>query len=290
MAMDQKEKNLLKFFVKGLLIPFVIVYWTLRRAGPYLAKGGPIGASLAQIGALYVILNCIKLFRNLFVFLKRKQKNVLEYGKWAIVTGATSGIGQAYAFEFASSGMNICIISRSESKLQETKRSILEKYPNVNVDYIIRDFSDSNENSVRIFEKTLHSNLKKYSSDGGIGVLVNAVGMSNDIPARLHETDKESIRQMLYINNNGTALMTHSVLPHMVERKSGAIIVVSSGSGRNHATPMLATYSATKAFGSQLARSMFYEYKEHGIDCLSITPYYFISGMFRRKKSSFFLP
>merc|ERR1719245_1839335 len=95
--------------------------------------------------------------------------------------------------------------------------------------------------------------------------------------------------QMLAINNNGTTLLTHTVLPYMMKRKSGAILNVSSGSCK-HATPLLSIYSATKAFGNQLTRSMYYEYKEHGIDCLSITPYYFISGMFQRKSSSFFYP
>merc|ERR1711862_450258 len=43
-------------------------------------------------------------------------------------------------------------------------------------------------------------------------------------------------------------------------------------------------------FGNQLTRSMYYEYKEHGIDCLSITPYYFISGMFKQRKATFCAP
>ena len=53
---------------------------------------------------------------------------------------------------------------------------------------------------------------------------------------------------------------------------------------------MLSVYSATKAFGNQLTRSMYYEYKEHGIDCLSITPYYFVSNMFKRRKATYLAP
>ena len=62
-----------------------------------------------------------------------------KYGKWAVVTGATSGIGEAYAHYLADKGINILLISRSENKLKNVATS-LEKY-NVEVEYIVHDFS-----------------------------------------------------------------------------------------------------------------------------------------------------
>jgi 17beta-estradiol 17-dehydrogenase / very-long-chain 3-oxoacyl-CoA reductase len=94
---------------------------------------------------------------------------------------------------------------------------------------------------------------------------------------------------MLRVNNNGTIMMSRALLPHMMRRKSGAIITVSSASC-THPTPLLSCYSATKGFGNQLTRSMHYEYKEHGIDCLSIHPYYFVSNMFKRNKATYLAP
>ncbi len=70
--------------------------------------------------------------------------------------------------------------------------------------------------------------------------------------------------------------MTRAVLPLMLERKCGAIINVSSASG-THPAPLLAVYSATKAFINQFSQSVAYEVKEFGVDVLGVHPYY-ISG------------
>ena len=94
---------------------------------------------------------------------------------------------------------------------------------------------------------------------------------------------------MLNVNNNGTVLMSRLVLPSMVQRRKGAVITVSSASC-THPTALLSVYSATKGFGNQLTRSMHYEYKEFGVDCLSITPYYFVSNMFKRRKGTYLAP
>lgn len=111
--------------------------------------------------------------------------------------------------------------------------------------------------------------------------------------------------------------MSRLLLPHFVQQKKGALVTVSSASC-THATPLLSCYSATKGFGNQLTRSMFYEYKEvslrqllfliqaqiltptlqppnarrpqFGVDCLSITPYYFVSNMFKRSRATYLAP
>jgi 17beta-estradiol 17-dehydrogenase / very-long-chain 3-oxoacyl-CoA reductase len=67
----------------------------------------------------------------------RPGKKLVKLGKWAVVTGATDGIGKAYAMELARKGMSIVLISRTETKLQEVKNEIdSKKYPNVEVKYL----------------------------------------------------------------------------------------------------------------------------------------------------------
>ena len=221
-----------------------------------------------------------------FNFLK-PTKDLRKYGKWAVVTGATSGIGEAYAHYLAEKGLSILLISRSEKKLKKVQ-SDLEKY-GVEVEYIIHDYGVADPEVVSKFRATLDTKLGDLTSRGGVGVLINSVGVANDVPEMVHKMDKEDVRQMLYINNDGTMLMMQAVVPHMMFRKSGAIITISSASC-THPAGLLTVYSATKAFGHQLARSMYYEYKEYGIDSLSITPYYFVSNLFVRSKGTILAP
>ncbi len=212
-----------------------------------------------------------------------------RYGKWAIVTGSTSGIGQSFAEKLASRGMNLLLISRNEQKLQQTASHIQEQYHNVCIQYIVRDFAQEDTN----FAPQLHSKLLDLTSTSKIGILINAVGVANTIPSVLHKTPLEELEEMLRINNYGTLQMTMAVLPHMLRQKSGAIITVSSGSCI-HPTPMLSIYSATKAFGHNLTRGLydfFHSQQQHGcIDCLSLRPYYFVSNMFSRKHATFLVP
>mmetsp|Transcript_32019 Transcript_32019/g.55698 ORF Transcript_32019/g.55698 Transcript_32019/m.55698 type:complete len:154 (+) Transcript_32019:1-462(+) len=94
---------------------------------------------------------------------------------------------------------------------------------------------------------------------------------------------------MMNVNIKSTVHLTHSVLPFMLENRKGAIINVSSACG-THATPMLAVYSATKAFVTQFSTSIAYEYEKQGIDVLAITPYYFMSSYFKAKEPTLGIP
>ena len=215
-------------------------------------------------------------------------KDLTKYGKWAVITGATSGIGEAYAHYLAKNGINILLISRSEKKLQKVQNDLEENYK-VEVEYIIHDFSVADPKVVTEFRTKLDVKLGDLTSRGGVGVLINSVGVANAILANVHEMNQEEIRRMLYINNDGTMLMMMTVVPHMMIRKTGAVISISSGSG-THPSGLLSVYSATKAFVNQLTRSMYYEYKGHGIDVLSITPYYFVSNLYKRDQGTFLAP
>jgi 17beta-estradiol 17-dehydrogenase / very-long-chain 3-oxoacyl-CoA reductase len=83
--------------------------------------------------------------------------------------------------------------------------------------------------------------------------------------------------------------MTRTVFKYMKERHNGAIVSISSGSG-NHPTPMLAVYSATKAFITQFSRSMHVECWGTGVDFLVVTPYYVVSNLYKRKTGTLIAP
>ena len=124
--------------------------------------------------------------------------------------------------------------------------------------YVQYDFNNTDATVLSSFKKSFNDVVKSCSS---VGILINNVGLSNETPEYLHLIPESDINQMLTVNNFGTILMSRLLLPHFVERKKGALVTVSSASC-THATPLLSCYSATKGFGNQLTRSMFYEYKE----------------------------
>lgn len=204
------------------------------------------------------------------------------------MTGSTSGIGEEFCYELASRGISILQISRNEEKLQHVAKELhfraAKAGVSIETDYIIHDFAARDETVTTSFLASLENKLTTLTKDGGVGMLINCVGLSNSLPALLHETSPQDILNMLRVNNDGTTLMMTATLPHMMKRRSGAIITVSSASC-THPTPLLSIYSATKAYGNQITRSAYYEYKEYGIDCLSVTPYYFVSNMYKRKKA-----
>jgi hypothetical protein len=131
----------------------------------------------------------------------------LSYGKWAIVTGSTSGIGKDFADYLACVGLSIVIISRSESKLIEQKKEIEAKHPSTNVEYILYDFGQLGEKKMDFYQH-LEILCEKMHDDGGIGLLVNNVGTANEFPKRLEEF---SVPEMIEILNCNIFSTTHMV-------------------------------------------------------------------------------
>jgi short-subunit dehydrogenase len=139
--------------------------------------------------------------------------------------------------------MPVLIISRNEEKLKEQQASISSKY-NVPVRYIAHDYTKSLEESKPFYE-TLDKELKELDADGGIGLLINNVGIANEIPKNMEEFTEKEIDDMIQCNVYSTIFMSRAVFKYMKEKKNGAIVSISSGSC-NLPAPFLSLYSATK--------------------------------------------
>ena len=139
--------------------------------------------------------------------------------------------------------MNILLISRNETKLELQKKYLIDKY-HIDVKYITFDYTKIGKERHDFYEN-LKTKCIDMNNRGGIGILVNNVGISNEIPMNLDEFSEMELTDILQCNINSTVFMTRTVYTYMKERSNGAIICISSGSG-NHPTPMLSVYSATK--------------------------------------------
>jgi len=193
------------------------------------------------------------------------------------VTGATDGIGKAYALALAKKGMSILLISRTESKLQDVKKEIEEKgYEGVEVAYCVCDYSK--------FDKAAQDKVSKVVKDLEVGVLINNVGVSYRYPMFFMELTDSEVTDLMTMNIDSTVWMTRMVLPGMLERKKGAIVNISSASAM-YDLPLLAEYSGSKSFIEKFSRALNAEYKAKGVTCQCQIPFYVATKLAKARKS-----
>ncbi|KAF7890150.1 hypothetical protein EAF00_008466 [Botryotinia globosa] len=241
---------------------------------------------LAGIGAFIVagkVISYIQLLLSLFVL---SGKNLRTYGKkgtWAIVTGASDGLGKEYAIQLAQKGFNIVLVSRTESKLQTLASEIQTKYAgsNIQTKILAMDFAANRDED--------YAKLKALVDGLDVGILVNNVGQSHSIPVPFIQTPKEEIRDIITINCTGTLRVTQIVAPGMVQRKRGLILTMGSFGGWLP-TPLLATYSGSKAFLQQWSTSLGGELKGTGVDVELVLSYLVTTAMSKIRRTSMFIP
>lgn len=241
---------------------------------------------LRGVGAFVLVIAIWRALLSIHRRLIRKPKAPESYGKWAIVTGSTSGIGAEYADYLAKRGMAVMIISRTESKLQDQAAEL--KKLGVDVKYLAYDYTDTGPAREK-FYNDLDKECAIMDKDGGIGLLVNNVGTTNQYPQSLLEISDELANAMINCNVHSTVFMTKAVMKYMRPKDKGAILNVSSGSGLV-CSPYIAEYSATKAFITQFSRSLHVENLDTGIDVLVVMPLYVVSNLFRTGKGDIFWP
>ncbi|XP_077117738.1 very-long-chain 3-oxoacyl-CoA reductase-B-like [Ranitomeya variabilis] len=198
-------------------------------------------------------------------FLSRVWRTDLrKYGGWAVVTGATDGIGKSYAEELAKRGFDVVLISRTLEKLKNVAKEIEEKTKR-KTKVIQLDFTGGPE---------IYPRVEKELKDLDIGILVNNVGMTIGLQPTvfLDVPDlSQKVTDIMNCNMTSAVQMTAIVLPKMVQRRKGLIINVSSQAGA-HPYPLTNIYSATKAFLDYFSRSLHMEYKSKGIMVQSVLP------------------
>lgn len=181
------------------------------------------------------------------------------------------------AFELAKKGLNILLISRTESKLNEVKEELTKKYPSIEVRILPIDYSN--------FDKTAQLTIAHEIKNLDIGVLVNNVGMSYPFTKYFHELKDEEVDQLISLNIDSTTWMTRIVLPGMTERKRGAIVNIASAAGIT-VSPLLAQYSAAKSYVNMFSRALNYELKDYNISVQCQVPLFVATKLAKIKKAS----
>ncbi|KAI7866990.1 hypothetical protein BDF14DRAFT_1807297 [Spinellus fusiger] len=250
----------------------------------YDAKLMAATSTLSAIGALYLgtkIFGILKMLLELHVLSGIPlTKFGAGNGAWAVITGASDGIGKEFAEQLAKKKFNIVLISRTASKLEAIAEELSQHYGIKTKTYAM-DFAKSDPKDF--------SNLEELLSDLRIGVLVNNVGTNHDIPTSFSEEDSEVINSIVEVNIKGAMRMSKIVLPQMRRERKGLILNLGSFAGLV-ATPYLSVYSAGKAFLCTWSQALGAEVAPEGIVVQNINTYFVVSSMSKIRRPTFFIP
>lgn len=206
-------------------------------------------------------------------------------GKWAVVTGASDGIGKEYALQLAAKGLNVVLVSRTESKLQAIASEISEKY-GVLTEIVAFDASTDAESN--------YEAVRSVVADLPVTVLINNVGQSHSIPVPFLETPPKEMMEIITLNNIVTLKITQLVAPIIVktvaDKKNRGLILTMGSFGGMLPTPLLATYSGSKAFLQQWSAAMAGELKDQGVDVELVVSYLVASAMSKIRRTSASIP
>lgn len=180
--------------------------------------------------------------------------------KTALITGASSGIGKAFAYELASNNLNLVLTARSEDKLAEIKEDLESKF-NIEVSYIVADLTNP-EASQNLFDELVEKNVfvDLLINNAGFGKWTNFLDESLDF-----------YQDMIQLNINSLIKLTQLFLPNMLKNKNGGIINIAS-TGALQPCPYIAVYCASKAFVLNFSESLHGEYCDKGVVVTAICP------------------
>ncbi|KAI9714647.1 MAG: hypothetical protein M1812_006312 [Candelaria pacifica] len=236
-----------------------------------------LGLVFAKVGSF------LRLILSLFVLSGNSLRKYGGKGSWAVVTGASDGIGKEYALQLAQKGFNIVLISRTESKLQNLAAEIETKHANseIKTKVLAMDFAQNNDED--------YARLKTLVDELDVAILVNNVGKSHDMPVPFILTPESEMRDIITINCMGTLRVTQILAPGMVQRGRGLILTMGSMGGLLP-TPLLATYSGSKAFLQQWSTALGSELQPHGVDVQLVLSYLVTSAMSKIRRPSATIP
>ena len=192
--------------------------------------------------------------------LSKSEKNRLrtKYGSWAVVTGASSGIGQELAIRLAESGLNLVIHGRDSQRLSKLQQKLSSQY-GVEINTVAVDLSES----------TGIDQVIAMAQGLDVGLLIASAGFGTSglmLNNSIHEETN-----MLRVNCESLLVLTHHFSQYFAQQKRGGIILMSSIVGFQ-GVPFAANYAATKAYVQSLGEALAVELKPHGVDILCAAP------------------
>jgi short-subunit dehydrogenase len=180
------------------------------------------------------------------------------FGPWAIITGASSGIGKEFARQVAASGINLILVARRLSLLEETGEALARNY-NINYRALALDLS----------QEGFLERLEAATRDLDIGLVVSNAGTAN--PGPFLSGDPEMMHQTVRLSVLAHLDLAHHFGAKLAARKRGGIILLS-GMGASQGVPYMAHDSATRAYVLTLGETLHTELRQHQIRVTVLLP------------------
>jgi len=174
-----------------------------------------------------------------------------RFGPWAVVTGASSGIGKEFARQIAASGINVVLVARRDALLAELGRAISQEF---DVQYRALAMDLSQEGFIE--------RLDDATYDLDIGLVVSNAGTGN--PGEFLKHDRQLLQATLRLNTMAHLDITHHFGQKLGERRRGGIILVGA-LGAESGIPCMANDGGAKAYVHSLGEALHYEFKPLGV-------------------------
>lgn len=212
----------------------------------------------------------LRIMTQLDAFSQDRQSKRLRkrYGSWAIVTGASSGIGHALAMQLGAAGLNVVLVARREDQLYQVAAE-LEKTSRVETLVVSADLS-THAGITAVEDKTADLDVGLLIANAGFGTI-----------GRFLDTPISAELAMLNVNCRALMQLSHTFGNRFSKRGRGGIILVSSVLAM-HGVPNAAHYAATKAYVLSLAEGLHVELAPKKVDVLATAPGPTSSGFAKR--------
>lgn len=175
----------------------------------------------------------------------------------ALVTGASSGIGKAFAHALAARGHDLVLVARRQDRLDLLSEQLATQH-GISCTSVALDLSSP------------HPGRRLREIVGpDVDILVNSAGFATQGP--FVEGDAEDFARVLAVDVGAVVDLCHAFLPEMIRRRRGAILNVSSTTAYQP-VPTLAVYAAAKAFVLSFSQSLWHEARQHGVTVFSFAP------------------
>jgi len=183
--------------------------------------------------------------------LMKTQIDKKRFGPWALVTGASSGIGKEFAQQIAASGINVVLVARRDALLAELGHAITEEF---DVQYRALSMDLSQEGFI--------AGLAEATHDIDIGLVVSNAGTGNS--GEFLKLDRQLLQKTLRLNTMAHLDIAHHFGAKLAERRRGGIILVGA-MGAENGVPFMANDGGAKAYVHSLGEALQYEFKPLGV-------------------------
>ena len=181
-------------------------------------------------------------------------------GKWALITGASAGIGMALAKELAAGGTHLVLTARRKERLEELAQTLATKHKMRTFVFVADLAEPSAPERIHAFTREKEIEVELLINNAGFGAY-----------GELPSLDVKRLLDMVQVNCSAVVHLTRLYSAEMVTRRSGDILILAS-TASFQAVPYISTYAATKAFDLLLAEGLAEEMKRYGIRVCALCP------------------